>query len=950
MAEKNVEMTLARLARREATVLWEGDVVVLGASLAGLNVAVLLAEAGRKVCVLEPGPVLGVEVGELWANTVPPCRISQRVWELCRERGGFRAGRLDIVLATSAFDIATREAEVQAIVRVLPVRPLVDGEKKLRGVEVVGRSGRQAVLAPLVVDATSGRAFTRRAMGLPVLQPITVERRAYICGIDADSFPQPTLINGEKAGPLVIRTIPTVWSGETILAVTMAVEGAVTAAGLALKSYRTVCDTVAHLRRSDARFASATLVDVAPRYVPRFVGESSDFTPCRAAGLVPLPELGTVAAEVEQTINIAQWLPDIASRESLPVPPDEPSELIPGTSELDADPEWDQESAVLPESIVTVHEKSDVVVAGWGTGGSMAALTAAELGVKVTVVDEMSIPGGTGTAGRIHWYYYGLTGGLQDKIDKLVAEREAELAVKVRGFHPSAKADVLLRELEALRVSVFPGHIVFGAVKQGNLVTGILTASEDGYHLFPCDVAIDATGNGDLAAAAGARFTLGREADGFPQPYSYTPTRMADGALTHHNFDAGWVLPCDTLDYSRAHFEGRQRIWHLGPYDQQRHYCSLAWALGVREGRLIEGEVRISFSDFLEGTAYAEAVCDCHAHYDNHSLDYALESDWARRHVVLFGLFEYLTFGQIPFGVLLPADVRGVLIACRALSVDHDGHTLLRMQRDIQKIGEVCGVAAVLACQAKIAPHRLDCTRLRSVLESRGIVATARKDAVLEMSGEELLQSLGSEMTGVAMWRLSTLPADHAPDWSVFFARETDAARRFWAAVAAALGPAPSDEARAVLRETVRQRDMARAFGDGSFPRCVVAALALVEMRDEKAGRLASDLLNAEVFDPLSILLLMRAIAKAGDPVGVSSIREFLHQTETETFTVQLRGGRPTDTESLRFAVELLAVEVLLDLGNRDELPRLTRYVNHEHLLIRKWARRIARAAGSADE
>ena len=197
------------------------------------------------------------------------------------------------------------------------------------------------------------------------------------------------------------------------------------------------------------------------------------------------------------------------------------------------------------------------------------------------------------------------------------------------------------------------------------------------------------------------------------------------------------------------------------------------------------------------------------------------------------------------------------------------------------------------------------------------------------------------------MWRLSQLPVHQAPDWSVFFARETDAARRFYGAVAVALGPAPSDEARTVLRQTALERDHSPSFDKGSAPRCVVAALALAEMGDERAAELIGSLLLEEKFDPPTILLLLKGLALTRNPVGVGPIREFLRKSENESFTIPLRGGQPVDSESLRFAIELLAVQVLLQLGNRDELPRLTPYVDHEHLLIRKWARRIAREAGA---
>lgn len=941
-------MIIARLASRETTVLWEGDVLVLGAGLAGLNAALCLAEAGRKVCVVEAGPTLGVEIADAWLNTLPECEASRRVLELCRQNGVLKNGRIDVLLATIAFDRVAEEAGIKCLVRVLPVRPLVSSDGRLDGVEVVGRSGRQALRAPLILDATEGRSFTLRAMGLEPLRPTVIERRAYLYGVEFPEPTEPSMVRYQGKRGIVFRAIPTVWPGESLLCVTMSTDDSQSGTELDSESYLGLVGLVAGLKSFDSRFFESTLVDIAPHYLGRYRDERSDWQAVEAAGLIPLPLADVLSREVEQSVQVAEKALQVSERAPLPLAGNSPEivEVFTG-HELEADPEWDFSSVCLPQGIVKVHPPCDVVVAGYGTAGALAALAARETGVRVTVVDPLGIPGGTGTAGRIHYYYYGLPGGLQDRLDQLVSERSAALGKAVHGYHPVAKADVLLRELRNKGVALFSGHTAFGVTMDGRQITGVLTASTDGYHLFPCKVAVDASGNADLAAAAGCGFELGRKGDGFAQPYSYTPTRVVEGVLGHHNFDAGWCDPCDTLDYSRAHFEGRRRIWRLGPYDEKRHYCTLAWMLGVREGRLVQGMAQATCDDFLRGVLPPDTICEGYAHYDNHSLDYALESTWARRHVVMFGMFGYLIYAKVPFGALIPADIKGLLVACRGFSVDHDGHMLLRMQRDIQKIGEICGVAAAQSVQSGILPHKLEVDHLRKQLQERGIRSVGTRDSILDLSGEELLQLLGGEKTGPAMWRLSQLPADQAPDWSVFFARETDPARRFYGAVAVALGPVPSDEARTELRRGVRQKDSAPSFEEGSVPRCVVAALALAEMGDDQATELIGELLLSDKFDPPTTLLLLKGLAVTRNPAGVGPIREFLEKNKQETFTMPLRGGRPVDSESLRFAVELLAVQVLLQLGNRDELARLTAYVDHEHLLIRKWARRIAREAGA---
>jgi hypothetical protein len=71
-----------------------------------------------------------------------------------------------------------------------------------------------------------------------------------------------------------------------------------------------------------------------------------------------------------------------------------------------------------------VRQTCDVLVAGGGTGGALAALAAARRGCSTLVLKAGTCLGGIGTAGGIHSYYYGIQGGLQDEVD----DRTAELA------------------------------------------------------------------------------------------------------------------------------------------------------------------------------------------------------------------------------------------------------------------------------------------------------------------------------------------------------------------------------------------------------------------------------------------------------------------------------------------------------------------------------------------
>ena len=919
------------LAERRATQVWAGDVAVVGATLAGVAAALAAAQSGRRVCLLEAGPTLATELSAGWQHLLPASPLLDRIRAATHQQGAPAERPLDILLGTLAADRIVVEAGVMALVKVRATRLLRDRRGRLAGVEVVGKSGRQAVKAPVVIDATPGQDVARRAAGWPQRRRLRVERRAYLAGVELPPYgagwevPARFEIEGNR-----VEALPAAWPGEAILRVRLAAAGR-TETALLSASLHAVAGVVAWLRQQVPALAAAALVDVAPALCEEFALEDGALTTALQGSGVYVIDDGadSAAASGRDAVPAARALPRLAATAHLRL----------ATRELAAAPEQDLPTVRLPQALAQLHDPRDVVVAGYGTGGTFAAIAAAEAGVSVAVLDAAAIAGGIGSAGRIHSYYHGLRGGTQDRLDESITGSGSSLAPKTRGYHPSGRAEVLTQALQRPGLEAFSGHTVFGVVRDGARVTGVLSAAADGYHVFPCQVAVDATGDGDVAAAAGAPMTLGRDGDGFPQPYSYTPSLLQKGELLHHNFDAGWVDPTDTLDFSRAHVEGRAQIACRGPYTPERHYCTLAAILGLRESRFAKGPLTLTFDDYLDGHTFADTVCSGHAHHDNHAMDYAEESEWSRRHVVMFGLWRFLCHGDVPYRALLTTGVDGVLLGCRALSVDHDLHQLLRMQRDMQVIGEICGVAAAAAVQHGLTPRDLPLAVLRPLLAARGIQPRPPQ-RVVDLPVEALLAKLSTagDERGLAMWRLSRLGT--SVDWAAYFARETAADPRFCAAIAAALGNAASPTVLEVLWETVRLRVSDPVLGIKSPPRYLVAALALAELQAPGAAAAIGGILTPAT-PPADILLLLRALARTGDPHAVEVIRTFLRSSENVPFAIPLWGADPAHPTSFRDAIVIRAVRSLALLGSTAERDRLEAWRQHPQLLMRRHARRV---------
>ncbi len=926
------EPRVQRIAARRATILWEGEVIVVGGSLAGLECAGGAARSGLRTCLIEPGPLLAGEISAMWATRPPSGPIGERLAGLCAEMGGAREGRVDPLVAALAADQIPEQDGFTAFVRVLPLRVYPAGGGL--ALEVVGKSGRQQVRGRHVILAGS---IPGPLGGRTPEQSVLVERRILLAGAgeprEAREFVAPAALGLRENR---IRTVPGVWPGETFVIIQVELPAGAADSQRYFRSQEAAFEAAAWLRSSQPEFAESFAVGISPE--PRVLGEPD------APGL-----RGYSPATPGALPGALRNLP-VSWRT---VEPDSPgaSAGTPGpvvSSELAAALEWDLPETELPPLEVQMHSPCDVVVCGYGVAGAFAALAAASHGLRVAVLDPSPYPGGIGTAGNIHSYYFGIKSGMQTVLDERMAGAAERVAGnRYRGFHPLAKSQTLALELQARGIETFPGFSVFGVVRENDRIRAVLAAGDSGVRAFPCRVAVDATGDGDLAAAAGAPFRFGRDGDGFPQPFSYTPSYLDRGKLWHRNFDAGWVDPTDTLAYSRAHFEGRRRIREQAPFTPERHYCTLAPLLGIRESRFIRGRAEITFEDILEGRQWHDAVCEVEAHYDNHAMDYANESDWGRRHVTYFGLWRRHFRGQIPFGILVPRGVRDLLVACRAVSTDHDCHQLFRMQRDMQQVGEIAGHIAAHAVRLGLSPDALDDAEIQRILDGRGLLPGAAPEPQADLPPAELLEHLRDpDSRGIAMWRLVRIREAAPIDWEAFLGRENDDAARFCAALCAVLRGDPAPAAESLLRDAAKDRRPQPVLGEKAPPAFLAAAMALAEDRRAGAADILGEILQGAELEPWDILLALRGLELAGDPGGVPWVKRFLEHRGGESFAAPMWGCAPEWTTSFQPQIEMRAVHTLIALGDRSETGRLLPYASHPNLLFRRYARRLLRRAG----
>nr|WP_261342933.1 FAD-dependent oxidoreductase [Gimesia algae] len=165
---------------------------------------------------------------------------------------------------------------------------------------------------------------------------------------------------------------------------------------------------------------------------------------------------------------------------------------------------------------------ADVVVYGSTPGGFCAAIAASREGASVILLEPTDHIGGLNTGGlsfsdsnqTVRSTVMGLFDEWHTRIEKDYAARGIELPYQVSikdqskwTYEPHVALRVTKQMLEEADVKVLTKHILQSVKKDGTRITSLDT----GKGAFTAKTFIDATYEGDLLAAAGISWTIGRE-------------------------------------------------------------------------------------------------------------------------------------------------------------------------------------------------------------------------------------------------------------------------------------------------------------------------------------------------------------------------------------------------------------------------------------------------------
>ncbi len=164
--------------------------------------------------------------------------------------------------------------------------------------------------------------------------------------------------------------------------------------------------------------------------------------------------------------------------------------------------------------------ESEVLVVGGGPAGVGAAVTAARRGARVTLLEAYGFLGGTLTAALLNEFGWreGKPGLPAEVIDRLISvggtlhcQEPGGVSVK---FAPEAMKYVLDQIAVESGIQLLLHAPVCAALVERGQVRGVVAATKSGCRAIRAAVTVDATGDGDVAAFAGASFEKGRPSDG----------------------------------------------------------------------------------------------------------------------------------------------------------------------------------------------------------------------------------------------------------------------------------------------------------------------------------------------------------------------------------------------------------------------------------------------------
>jgi ribulose 1,5-bisphosphate synthetase/thiazole synthase len=384
---------------------------------------------------------------------------------------------------------------------------------------------------------------------------------------------------------------------------------------------------------------------------------------------------------------------------------------------------------IQPRRELPILDKTDVLVVGGGPAGVVAAIAAKRAGASVTLVERYGHFGGLWTGGLVllvigHIVKGGkqVCQGIGEEIMRRLDKLDGAIINRKDGVNPTVDAEavkyVMVEMIEEAGVKVFLHCWGVDAVIDGNVVRGVVFESKSGRQAILAKVVIDATGDGDVFAAAGATFehrshnvglvsrigNLDRidraKTSGSPKPkHMGSPTPIA--GVNWVNMHGPEVDGLDVATLTRMEMNHRKFIWkniqktRQIPGYEHVYLVETAPQLGVRITRVLDGLKTVTLADLKAGTKFPDVVGVGGSDGRDHG-------EW-----------------QIPYGSLVPVKTENVLAAGRCICAELRMADLVRLIPNCFVTGHAAGVAGAVAVEDACRPRDVDINKVQKILRQQ---------------------------------------------------------------------------------------------------------------------------------------------------------------------------------------------------------------------------------------
>lgn len=434
--------------------------------------------------------------------------------------------------------------------------------------------------------------------------------------------------------------------------------------------------------------------------------------------------------------------------------------------------DWDMTGGTR-STLGTIHEPArdinvigtfDVVVVGGGPAGITASIASARNGAKTLLVERFGFLGGTATASLMN-NINGFRNQVKPDATQTVKGIAQEIILALKAIdglgkspykqeeHATVKDDLSYSycidpekfKFVVLDMAVDAGvevllHTYFSMpIVEKGTIKGIIVENKSGRCAITARVVVDATGDGDVAARAGAPFwEPSHEDKKLVDGLMYKISGLKDAPFENCRYGDSSVV------WGPAMVWGRNDAWEISHseiatrLEVYNHFKSLVDAnpslkksgsyvgetpamLGIRQTRFIEGEYKLTADDAISGRRFDDVIAISSApiiHY--------------------YGYRRYLEHEgyDIPYRCLVPRKVENLLVSGRCISSEQQPYESHRSMAPIMAIGQASGTAAAMCALKAVTPRNLDVKTLQEALRSQGqVLALESPETIRDAQG-----------------------------------------------------------------------------------------------------------------------------------------------------------------------------------------------------------------------